>query len=99
MIYCIIRIQQRVGAKSICNVAVTPILNLCNQLELHFYSGTVAVIQCHTDNKSSPQPAAAESRWSPLSPLISTPQPATAGLMRQDKRREEKRRQEKKKVI
>lgn len=83
MIYCVIRIQRSWGGG--CNVALTPILNLCNQLESHFYSQTVAVIQSVTpkssDNKSSPQPAA-ESRWSPLSLLISTPQPATAGLMR-----------------
>lgn len=74
MIYCIIRIHSsvEVGGGSTGRVAVTPILNLCNQLEPHFYSRTVAVIQSVTskpsDNKYSPQPAAAESRWNPPIP-------------------------------
>lgn len=55
MIYRIIRIHSSEGG----HLAVTPILNLCNQLETHFYSRTVAVIYSVTwkrsDNKYSPQ--------------------------------------------
>lgn len=72
MIYRIIRIHSREGG----HMSVTPILNLCNQLETHFYSQTVAVIQSVTQITNTAH--SSRTRWI-LSALLSALYSRTGG--------------------